>query len=62
MEGRVSVSLDPESGQYFVDIEDARINDSAVYSMEVCSQSGGSGEVCVSAAVTVFVLDCELPV
>ena len=60
VEGRVSVTLDPESGQYFVDIEDARVNDSAVYSLEVCSESGALGEVCVSAPVTVFVLDCEL--
>ena len=60
MEGRVSVTLDPESSQYFVNIEDARVNDSAVYSLEVCSESGALVGVCVSAAVTVFVLDCEL--
>lgn len=61
VEGRVSVTLDRESGQYFVSIADAVVGDSAVYEMEVCSVSVTSEEVCVNATVTVFVLDCELP-
>ena len=60
VEGRVSVTLDRESGQYSVAIADAVVGDSAVYQMEVCSVSVRSEEVCVNATVTVFVLDCEL--
>lgn len=59
VEGRVSVSIDRETGQYFVEIADARLEDSAVYTMEVCSLSGTPQEMCVNASVTVFVLDGE---
>ena len=47
VEGRVSVSIDRESGQYFVDIADTVVNDSGVYTMEVCSQRGNTtGSLC----------------
>ena len=59
VEDRVSVSIDRVSGQYFVDIADARVSDSGVYTMEVCSERGRPEEVCVNASATVFVLDCE---
>ena len=59
-EDRFSVSIDMESGQYFVDIADSVIGDSGVYSIEICSQKGAD-EGCIKASATVFVLDCELP-
>jgi hypothetical protein len=36
------------------------LNDSGVYTIEVCSQSVTAEEVCQSASATLFVLDCEL--
>ena len=60
VEDRVGVSIDRASGQYFVDVADARLDDSAVYTIEVCSQRETPQEVCLNATATVFVLDCEL--
>ena len=59
-EDRVSVSIDMEFEQYFVDIADAVVGDSGVYTIEVCSQTGTPDEVCFNASTRVFTLDCEL--
>lgn len=59
-DGRVSVSVGGDAGQQFVRIAGAVLNDSGVYTIEVCSQSGTPSEVCQRASVTLFVLDCEL--
>ena len=58
-DGRVSVSVGGGDEQHFVDITDAVLSDSGVYTVEVCSQSGTPNEMCQSASVTLFVLDCE---
>ena len=59
-DGRVSVSVGGDAGQHFVNIADAVLDDSGVYAIEVCSESGTPEEVCQRANVTLFVLDCEL--
>lgn len=59
-DGRVSVSVGGDARQQFVNIASAVLNDSGVYTIEVCSQRGSPEEVCLSASVTLFVLDCEL--
>ena len=59
-EGRISVFVGGDGRQNFVNIADATLNDSGVYSMEVCSQRGTPEEVCERAEITLFVLDREL--
>lgn len=59
VEGRISVSAGGEAEQHFVSITSATVNDSGVYTIEVCSQRGLPEEVCESASATLFVLDCE---
>ena len=59
-EGRISIFVGGDGQQNFVSIADATLNDSAVYSMEVCSQRGTPEEVCERAEITLFVLDREL--
>ena len=59
-DGRVSVSVGGDAGQHFVNIADAGFDDSGVYTIEVCSESGTPEEVCQRANVTLFVLNCEL--
>ena len=58
-DGRVSVSVGGDAGQHFANIADAVLDDSGVYAIEVCSESGTPEEVCQRANVTLFVLDCE---
>ena len=58
-DGRVTVSAGGVHQQHFVDITDAVLGDSAVYTAEVCSLSGTPDETCRSASVTLFVLDRE---
>ena len=53
---RVTVSA---GGEAFVSIAGAVLNDSGVYTVEVCSQSSTSQEECREANVTLFVLDRE---
>ena len=57
VEGRVSVSSGGEGEQHFVSIASARVNDSGVYTIEVCSERGLPEEVCVNVNATLFVLD-----
>lgn len=59
-QGRVSVSVDGVFQQYYVRIGDAAVTDSGVYTIEVCSQRGLPGEMCLNASATVFVLDGRL--
>ena len=59
-DGRVSVSVGGDAGQHFVNIADAVLDDSGVYTIEVCSEGGTPEELCQRANVTLFVLDCEL--
>ena len=58
-DGRVTVSAGGGDEQHFVDIRDAVLGDSGVYTAEVCSLSGTPDETCRSASVTLFVLDRE---
>ena len=57
VEGRVSVSSGGEAEQHFVSIASARVNDSGVYTIEVCSERGLPEEVCVNVNATLFVVD-----
>ena len=57
---RVTVSAGGEAQQHFVSTSGAVLNDSGVYTVEVCSQSSTSQEECREANVTLFVLDREL--
>ena len=54
-QGRISVSVDSVLDQFYVRVEDAAVPDSGVYSIEVCS-----GEMCLSANATFFVLDGKI--
>ena len=59
-QGRVSVSVDGVFQQYYVRIGDAALNDSGVYTIEVCFLRGFSGEICLNASAPVFVLEGKL--
>ena len=56
-QGRVSVFVDGVFQQYFVRVGDAAVIDSGVYTIEVCSERGLSGEACLNASATLFVLE-----
>ena len=57
--GRISVNVGGDGQQHFVSIADATLNDSGVYSIEVCSQSGTPDELCERSSITLFVLSRE---
>ena len=59
-QGRIEVSVDRASQQYYVRIAGASIQDNGVYRIEVCSQVGTPEEACLNANTTLFVLDGEL--
>ena len=56
-QGRVEVSVDEASQQYFVRIAGASLQDNGVYTIEVCSQTDTPEETCLNASATLFVLD-----
>ena len=59
-EGRISVNIGGDGQQHFISITDAMLNDSGVYSIEVCSQKATPDELCERTNITLFVLECEL--